>query len=135
MAQENGHLKKLAAARERMIHDRRALADALASDYKGGHTEQMGAGNITIEVSLVRGVTPADGNGFCDIGRMAEVRFQRSGFGLSQAMSWFFHRKPASELGSRVARGLSTAPNPTHRSTPSPPEPELNCIRRHSGSI
>jgi hypothetical protein len=55
-----------------------------------------GAGNITIEVSLVRGVTPADGNGFCDIGRMAEVRFQRSGFGLSQAMSWFFHRKPAS---------------------------------------
>ena len=42
MAQENGHLKKLAAARERMIHDRRALADALASDYKGGHTEQMG---------------------------------------------------------------------------------------------
>ena len=42
MAQENGHLKKLAAARERMIHDRRALADALASDYKGGHTEQIG---------------------------------------------------------------------------------------------
>jgi hypothetical protein len=24
-----------------MIHDRRALADALASDYKGGHTERM----------------------------------------------------------------------------------------------
>ena len=73
----------------------------------------MGAGNITIEVSLVRGVTPADGNGFCDIGRMAEVRFQRSGFGLSQAMSWFFHRKPASDLVLRVARDFSTAPNPT----------------------
>jgi multidrug resistance efflux pump len=55
-----------------------------------------GPGNITIEVSLVRGMTPADGNGFCDIGRMAEVRFQRSSFGLSQAISWFFHRNSAS---------------------------------------
>jgi multidrug resistance efflux pump len=55
-----------------------------------------GPGNITIEVSLVRGMTPADGNGFCDIGRMAEVRFQRSSFGLGQAISWLFHRKSAS---------------------------------------
>ena len=77
-----------------------------------------GAGNITVEVSLVRGVTPADGNGFCDIGRLAEVRFQRSGFGLGQAMGWFLHRKPASNsiLG---LRGTFDAPNPTHRSTPS----------------
>ena len=44
-------------------------------------------GNITVEVSLERSVTPADGNGFCDIGRMAEVRFERSMFGLGQAVS------------------------------------------------
>jgi multidrug resistance efflux pump len=48
------------------------------------------SGNITIEVSLVRGVTPADGNSFCDIGRMAEVRFQRSSFGLGGAISWIW---------------------------------------------
>jgi hypothetical protein len=41
MAQENEHVKKLTAARERMIQDRRDLADALASEYKGGHTERM----------------------------------------------------------------------------------------------
>jgi hypothetical protein len=36
MAQENEHVKKLIAARERMIQDRRNLADALANEYKGG---------------------------------------------------------------------------------------------------
>ena len=44
-------------------------------------------GNITVEVSLERSVTPADGNGFCDIGRMAEVRFERSMFGLGHAVN------------------------------------------------
>ena len=35
MAQENEHVKKLIAARERMIQDRRRnLADALANEYK-----------------------------------------------------------------------------------------------------
>jgi hypothetical protein len=41
MAQESEHVKKLTAARERMIQDRRNLADVLASEYKGGHTERM----------------------------------------------------------------------------------------------
>jgi len=50
------------------------------------------AGNITVEVSLERDVTPADGNGFCDIGRMAEVRFDRSIFGLAQALSLIWQR-------------------------------------------
>ena len=40
MAQENEHVKKLIAARERMIQDRRNLADALANEYKGGRTER-----------------------------------------------------------------------------------------------
>jgi hypothetical protein len=50
------------------------------------------AGNITVEVSLDRDVTPADGNGFCDIGRMAEVRFDRSIFGLGRAFSFIWQR-------------------------------------------
>ena len=41
MDQENEHIKKLIAARERMIQDRRNLADALASRHKDGHTEKM----------------------------------------------------------------------------------------------
>jgi len=42
MAQEaTAHVKKLIAARERMIEDRRNLADALANEYKAGHTERM----------------------------------------------------------------------------------------------
>ena len=41
MAQENEHVKRLIAARERMIQDRRNLADASANEYKGGHTERM----------------------------------------------------------------------------------------------
>ena len=40
MTQKNEHIKKLAAARERMIQDRRALAP-LANEYKGGRTERM----------------------------------------------------------------------------------------------
>lgn len=50
------------------------------------------AGNITVEVSLERDVMPADGNGFCDIGRVAEVRFDRSIFGLAQALSLIWQR-------------------------------------------
>lgn len=50
------------------------------------------AGNITVEVSLERDVMPADGNGFCDIGRMAEVQFDRSIFGLAQALSLIWQR-------------------------------------------
>jgi hypothetical protein len=41
MAQENEHIQKLVAARDRMISDRRALAEALASEHKGGDTERM----------------------------------------------------------------------------------------------
>jgi hypothetical protein len=41
MTQENAEVNKLIAARERMIQDRRKLADALACEYKDGHTERM----------------------------------------------------------------------------------------------
>jgi hypothetical protein len=41
MAQENEHIQKLVAARDRMISDRRLLAEALASGYKDGDTERM----------------------------------------------------------------------------------------------
>jgi hypothetical protein len=80
---------------EGRVHQVRGSAARADDRLLAAQVPTNGPGNITIEVSLVRGVTPADGNGFCDIGRMAEVRFQRSSFGLGQAISWIFHRKSA----------------------------------------
>ncbi|WP_311972798.1 HlyD family efflux transporter periplasmic adaptor subunit [Bradyrhizobium agreste] len=44
-------------------------------------------GNITVEISLPPNVTPADSNGSCDIGRLAEVRFERRADGLLRLVS------------------------------------------------
>ena len=52
MAQENEHIQKLVAARDRMISDRRALAEALASEYKGGDTERMRDSFIVVQKTI-----------------------------------------------------------------------------------
>ncbi|MCK1712233.1 HlyD family efflux transporter periplasmic adaptor subunit [Bradyrhizobium sp. 143] len=44
-------------------------------------------GSITVEISLPRDETSADRSGFCDIGRQAEVRFERPATGLLQLIS------------------------------------------------
>ena len=41
MAEENEHIKKLIAARDREIAQRRDVAGALGEAYKRGHTENM----------------------------------------------------------------------------------------------
>ena len=38
--------------------------------------------STTVEVDLLQDRSEAERNSFCNIGRMAEVRFQRKGFGL-----------------------------------------------------
>lgn len=52
MDQENAHIKKLVTARDRMIQDRRAHAEALASEYKGEHTEKMRDGFIAAQKAI-----------------------------------------------------------------------------------
>ncbi len=51
-----------------------------------------GAGNITVEVALPAEESPPDHNSFCNVGRLAEVRFQRAHFGffatLSKQLEW-----------------------------------------------
>ncbi len=42
--------------------------------------------SITVEVELLQDQSEAERNSFCNIGRMAEVRFQRTGFGLADRM-------------------------------------------------
>jgi hypothetical protein len=41
MAQENEHIRKLIAARDREVEQRRDVADALAQAYERGETERM----------------------------------------------------------------------------------------------
>jgi multidrug resistance efflux pump len=51
------------------------------------------AGNITVEVAISENLPAINGNSFCNIGRLAEVRFGRSLFGiaegLTQTWQWF----------------------------------------------
>ena len=51
-----------------------------------------GPGSITVEVALTQDASPAGRNSFCNIGRLAEVRFQRGSFAviehLSKSLSW-----------------------------------------------
>ena len=52
MTEENEHLNKLKTAREAAVLARRQLADALASDYKRGHTENMRSGFIETQALI-----------------------------------------------------------------------------------
>ena len=58
MDQENAHIRKLITARERMIQDSRNLADALATEYKGGHTEGM-RDNFVAARNAIEAIDPA----------------------------------------------------------------------------
>jgi hypothetical protein len=42
--------------------------------------KSVDANSITVEVGLPPDLSQGDRYGFCNIGRLAEVRFQRSGF-------------------------------------------------------
>jgi biotin carboxyl carrier protein len=44
------------------------------------------ASSITVEVELLQDRSEAEHSGFCNIGRLAEVRFQRTGFGFADRM-------------------------------------------------
>lgn len=64
------------------VNDQRLLA---------AHVFKPSGKSIYVEVSLPPSSIPADGSKFCDIGRMAEVRFRRSAPMLTR---WFGGRKP-----------------------------------------
>ena len=52
MDQENEHTKKLAAARGKLVDERRTVADALGKPYKKGHTENMRAAFVLVQNSI-----------------------------------------------------------------------------------
>ena len=41
MAHDSEHLKKLTDARDRVVAERRQISDALAQEYKHGHSVEM----------------------------------------------------------------------------------------------
>ena len=115
MAQENEHVKKLIAARERMIQDRRNLADALANEYKGGHTERM-RDSFVVTQNAIEAIDdercPEPGEHLRPIG--AHRRHQRKQRARSAAGGEHMHGK-----GRRGARasGLSSRVDRVHRPT------------------
>jgi multidrug resistance efflux pump len=54
------------------------------------HVPSPDAGSITVEVALPPDEAMADHNDFCNIGRLAEVRFERSHFGLFDGLARAF---------------------------------------------
>jgi hypothetical protein len=65
--------------------------------------------SIAVEVELLQESSEAERNSFCNIGRMAEVRFQRTGFGfagrlLSMLAGMTFRDGRQAELKSTAAR-------------------------------
>lgn len=58
--------------------------------------------NIAVEVELPADDPDSDRNSFCNVGRMAEVRFQRTGLGFAEwivkALPWLTGGKDRSEV-------------------------------------
>jgi hypothetical protein len=52
MAEENEHIQKLIAARDRQIEDRRNAAAALTEKYTRGHTEDMREAFVKIQDTI-----------------------------------------------------------------------------------
>ena len=52
MAQENEHIRKLIAARDREVEQHRNVADALAQAYERGETERMREAFINIQNTI-----------------------------------------------------------------------------------
>jgi len=52
MAHDSEHLKKLTDARDRVVAERRQIADALAREYKRGHSVEMRERFISIQNTI-----------------------------------------------------------------------------------
>lgn len=63
---------------------RQVLGSAARSDDRllAAQVPHPTSSSVTVEVELLQDKSEAERNSFCNIGRMAEVRFRRTGFGL-----------------------------------------------------
>ena len=67
---------------------RQVLGSAARSDDRllAAQIARSTSSSIAVEVELLQDQSDAERNSFCNIGRMAEVRFQRSGFGFADRL-------------------------------------------------
>jgi multidrug resistance efflux pump len=67
---------------------RRVLGSAARTDDRllAAQIARPAASSVAVEVELPREKFDAERNNFCNIGRMAEVRFQRTGFGFADRL-------------------------------------------------
>jgi multidrug resistance efflux pump len=67
---------------------RRVMGSAARTDDRllAAQVPHPTASSITVEVELLQDRSEAEHSGFCNIGRLAEVRFQRSGLGFADRM-------------------------------------------------
>jgi hypothetical protein len=64
---------------------RRVIGSAARTDDRllAAQVPHPTASSIAVEVELLQDRSEAEHSGFCNIGRLAEVRFQRAGFGFA----------------------------------------------------
>jgi hypothetical protein len=89
---------------------RRILGSAARTDDRllAAQVVRPISNSIAVEVELLQEGSNAERNSFCNIGRMAEVRFQRNGFGFADRflsrLAGMFRDGPQAELKSAAAR-------------------------------
>jgi hypothetical protein len=67
---------------------RQVLGSAARTDDRllAAQIARSTSSSIAVEVELLQDQSDAERNSFCNIGRMAEVRFQRTGFGFADRL-------------------------------------------------
>jgi multidrug resistance efflux pump len=90
---------------------RQVLGSAARTDDRllAAQIVRPASSSISVEVELLQENSDAEHNSFCNIGRMAEVRFQRTGFGFADRLfnilaGMTFHDGRQAELKSTVAK-------------------------------
>jgi multidrug resistance efflux pump len=90
---------------------RQVLGSAARTDDRllAAQIPRPASSSISVEVELLQETSEAEHNSFCNIGRMAEVRFQRTGFGFADRLfnalaGMTFHDGRQAELKSTVAK-------------------------------
>jgi multidrug resistance efflux pump len=88
---------------------RQVLGSAARTDDRllAAQIPRVATNSIAVEVELPQDESRDDRNSFCNVGRMAEVRFRRSGFALS---NWFSKTPPSKSVGNATRQALVARP-------------------------
>lgn len=76
------------------VRDLQARGSAARADDRllAAQVQKPDPNSITVEIGLPQNDAPTDRNNFCNIGRLAEVRFQRSGLAFFDGVGRMLQR-------------------------------------------